>query len=89
MQCNGDVPARISLYNRTACVWVDTLTDRIAVRDVSSSIAGRLSIHVTRDSLVSVLYSVGLNSARSSSTHQRTDRHGILGQKPADFQRNS
>ena len=36
MQCNGDVPDRISLCNRTTRVWVDTLADRIAVRDVSS-----------------------------------------------------
>ena len=43
MQCNGDVPDRISLCNRTTRVWVDTLADRIAVCDVSSSIAGRLA----------------------------------------------
>ena len=33
MQCNGDVPDRISLCNRTTRVWVDTLADRIAVCD--------------------------------------------------------
>ena len=43
MQCNWDVPDRISLRNRTTRVWVDTLAYRIAVRDVSSSIAGRLA----------------------------------------------
>jgi hypothetical protein len=35
---------------------------------------------------VSVRYAEGLNSAKSSVTLQSTDRHGILGQKPADFQ---
>ena len=43
MPCNGDVSDRISLRNRTTRVWVDTLADRIAVRDVSSSIAGSLA----------------------------------------------
>jgi hypothetical protein len=41
---------------------------------------------LTRDSLVSVMYPAGLNSAKSSVTLQRTDRHGILGEKPSDFQ---
>jgi hypothetical protein len=40
---------------------------------------------LTRDSLVSVMYPAGLNSAKSSVTLQRTDRHGILGEKPSDF----
>jgi len=43
-------------------------------------------IRLWRDSVVSVVYSEGLNSTTSSVTLQRTDRHGILGQKPADFQ---
>ena len=43
-------------------------------------------IRLTRDSLVSVVYAEELNSAKSSVTLQRTDRHGILGEKPADFQ---
>jgi hypothetical protein len=37
-------------------------------------------------SWVSVMYPEELDSATSSVTLQRTDRHGILGQKPADFQ---
>jgi hypothetical protein len=36
-------------------------------------------IRLRRDSWVSVRYSEGLNSSQSSVTHQRTDRHGILG----------
>ena len=37
-------------------------------------------IHLSRDSWVSVMYPEGLNSAKSSDTHQRTDRHhGIVG----------
>jgi hypothetical protein len=44
MQCNWDVSDGISLRNRTTCVWVDTLADRIAVRDIiSSSIARKLA----------------------------------------------
>ena len=43
MQCNWDVPARISLRNGTIRVWVDTLADRIAICDISSSIAGSLA----------------------------------------------
>jgi hypothetical protein len=43
-------------------------------------------IRVKRDSLVLVMYAEELNSITSSVTLQRTDRHGILGQKPADFQ---
>jgi len=44
-------------------------------------------IHLSRDSCVSVMYPEGLNSAKSSGTHQRTDRHhGIVGQKRSYFQ---
>ena len=37
-------------------------------------------------SVVSVRYAEELNSTKSSGILQRTDRHGILGQKPPDFQ---
>jgi hypothetical protein len=37
-------------------------------------------------SWVSVMYAEELNSATSSVTLQRTDRHGILGQKPSHLQ---
>jgi len=43
-------------------------------------------IHVRRDSWVSVMYTEELNSGKSSVTLQRTDRHGSMGQKSADFQ---
>jgi hypothetical protein len=43
-------------------------------------------IPVRRDNLVSAMYSTGLNSLTSLVTPQRTDRHGILDQKPPDFQ---
>jgi len=42
-------------------------------------------IHLRRDSVVSVRYPKELDSAKSAVTLQRTDRHGILGQKPAHF----
>jgi hypothetical protein len=43
-------------------------------------------IHLRRDTWVSVMYAEGLNSAKSSVILQSTDRHGILGEKSADFQ---
>jgi hypothetical protein len=43
-------------------------------------------IRLRRDSWVSVMYAEGLNSTTSSATLQRTDRHGILGQKSSHFQ---
>ena len=39
-----------------------------------------------RDREVSVMYAEELNSTTSSVTLQRADRHGILGEKPPDFQ---
>ena len=42
--------------------------------------------HVTRDESVSVMYSTELNSTTSLVPPQRTDQHGILDQKPPDFQ---
>src|SRR5438132_8654885 len=43
-------------------------------------------IHLRRDNPASVRYAKELDSNKSSATLQRTDRHGILGQKPCDFQ---
>jgi hypothetical protein len=43
-------------------------------------------IRLRRDSLVSVRYAEELNSTTSSVTLQRTDRHGILGQKSSHLQ---
>jgi hypothetical protein len=45
-----------------------------------------MGIPVRRDNLVSAMYSTGLNSTTSLVTPQRTDRHGILDQKPSAFQ---
>ena len=45
------------------------------------------ALALRRDTLVSVEYSEELNFTTSSATYQRTNRHGILGQKPSDFQR--
>jgi len=53
------------------------------VQDVTKRNQG---IHVKRDSWVSVMYAEELNSGQSSVTLQRTDRHGSMGQKSADFQ---
>src|SRR5467141_3580297 len=46
----------------------------------------RAGIRLRRDNWVSVRYAEALNSGKSSVTLQRTDRHGILDQKRADFQ---
>jgi hypothetical protein len=43
-------------------------------------------IRLKRDKWVSVRYAEELNAAKSSVILQRTDRHGILGQKRPDFQ---
>src|SRR5712691_4678187 len=48
---------------------------------------GSSGIRLRRDSWMSVMDAEGLHAATSSVTLQRTDRQGILGQKPADFQR--
>ena len=47
---------------------------------------GRTGIRLRRDNGVSVRYAEELNSGKSSVILQRADRHGILGQKSADFQ---
>jgi hypothetical protein len=52
------------------------LLKRVAIR----------GIRLKRDNWVSVRYAEELNSATSSGILQRTDRHGILGQKSTDFQ---
>jgi predicted DNA-binding protein (MmcQ/YjbR family) len=46
-------------------------------------------IHLRRDNWVSVIYAEALNSTTSSVILQRTDRHGILGQKPVHCQMSS
>jgi hypothetical protein len=45
-------------------------------------VCGDGGIHLRRDSWVSVRYAEGLNATTSSVTLQRTDRQGIVGQKP-------
>jgi hypothetical protein len=57
--------------------------DRFECRKASAI----LGSYLRRDNVVSVLYSEGLNSTKSSVFLQRTDRHGIVGQKSSDFQR--
>jgi hypothetical protein len=47
---------------------------------------GFWGIHLRWDNWVSVRYAEELNSGKSSVPSQRTDRHGILGEKLTDFQ---
>jgi site-specific DNA recombinase len=65
-------------------VEVDQQHIRIVFRVSPTSVSP--GIRLTRDSWVSVMYAEELHSAKSSVTLQSTDRHGILGQKSADFQ---
>ena len=48
-------------------------------------VLGVEGIRLRRDNWVSVRYAEELNSGKSSVTPQRTDRHGILGEKLTDF----
>jgi 3-phenylpropionate/cinnamic acid dioxygenase small subunit len=64
------------LDDRRFSDWIELLADDIHYQ----------GIRLRRDIWVSVRYAEALNSATSSVTLQSTDRHGILGQKPADFQ---
>src|SRR6516162_3169335 len=70
-------------------VWIND------ARSMRGYAAGRcnvrnLGIHLSRDSWASVMYLEGLNSAKSSGTSQRTDRHhGIVGPKRSHLQCNS
>src|SRR5713101_7243508 len=56
------------------------------LRNRQAPLSQFLGIHVKRDSWVSVMYAEELNASKSSVTLQRTDRHGSMGQKSADFQ---
>ena len=55
-------------------------------KPVTTSVFILKGIRLRRDSWVSVMYAEEPNSTTSSVTLQRTDRHEILGQKPAGFQ---
>jgi len=69
--------ARVVLWVSSTCLALG----------VSSAAAAPYSgIPVRRDNLVSVVYSTELNSVMSLVTPQRTDHHGILDEKPPDFQ---
>ena len=64
-------------------IWSAHESDVVGLKPSLNQAGG---IRLTRDSWVSVMYAEALNSAKSSVTLQSTDRHGILGQKSADFQ---
>jgi hypothetical protein len=51
-----------------------------------SSYIRKVGSRLRRDNWVSVRYAEELNSSKSSVLLQRADRHGILGEKPPDFQ---
>jgi hypothetical protein len=58
----------------------------LAVLAFLALVGAYTGIRLRRDNWASVMYAEELNSAKSSVTLQRTDRHGILGQKPTDWQ---
>ena len=65
-------------------MWLDPEPQDAFVR--LQALLHEAGTHIRRDDLVSVMYSAELNSATSSVTQQRTDRHGILDEKSPDFQ---
>jgi hypothetical protein len=67
---------------KTLLLQLEDLVDRN--RHTGCHYAARF---VWRDNLVSVMYAEELDSGKSLAILQRTDRRGILDQKPADFQR--
>jgi len=73
------VSVLMSCYN--ASRWLHEATDSVLAQTFED-----LGIRLRRDSLVSVMYAEELNSTTSSVTLQRTDRHGILGQKSSHCQ---
>ena len=63
------------------------VTEHSAKREHSVVLAeDNQGFRLGRDNWVSVRYAGELNSGKSSVLLQRADRHGILGQKPPDFQ---
>ena len=75
-----------SVVSLDACFGND-FADRLPV-DLLDPLIGKFrATGLKRDNLVSVMYAEKLDSGKSSAILQRTDRHGILDQKSADFQR--
>jgi len=64
----------------------DIWQDPVGSNFIANALWDSLGIRLRRDSWVSVMYAEALNSTTSSVTLQRTDRHGILGQKPWHLQ---
>ena len=80
--------SRRSNSTRKSCHYeVDSPKKSRRLQAISSMAS--TGIHLKRDNSVSVKYSEGLNSTTISATHQRADRHGILGQKSSDYQLDS
>ena len=82
----SDIPPEICahlmllLHQTLAC----TRELRSRVERISWHVKGGICLR--RDNWTSVRYAEGLNSSKSSTTFQSTDRHDILGQKSASFQ---
>src|SRR3989441_11232866 len=80
---NGGIDS--ALWCPTMCLVVLPIFDISRFQHVADEVQ-KLSIlnsgsYLRRDNVVSVLYAEGLNSTKSSVFLQRTDRHGIVGQK--------
>src|SRR5262249_21876931 len=76
---------KCSLFRNSSASWsVENVSFAFAIDLFSRRQTS--GIRLRRDIWVSVRYAEALNSATSSVTLQSTDRHGILGQKPTDFQ---
>jgi hypothetical protein len=82
----ANVPVMTTLLFQAVRDTLNTLLADPKYLGAQPGIIAALGIRLRRDSLVSVMYAEELNSTTSSVTLQRTDRHGILGQKSSHCQ---
>ncbi len=76
----------VAAFQETLKEFAPRFPDNHALHRVEVPENDPSGIRLRRDNWVSVRYAEALNSGKSSVTLQRTDRHGILDQKRADFQ---
>ena len=75
------------LQSRPRSYWIPgSFETSSSMSEPSNALPRFRGIRLRRDNWVSVRYAEELNSGKSSVTPQRTDRHGILGEKLTDLQ---
>jgi hypothetical protein len=75
---------RVLGYGRHDHVEYIVMTRMPGVAALTVEITG--GTHLRRDNEMSVRYAEELHSGTSAVLLQRADRHGIVGEKPSDFQ---